>query len=97
MRDSGGTPFRLLARLLDGQIDPAKFVARKDEPFSETQQRRNKRIAKTRARVEHTFAGLAQMNDKVLRSSSLAQLLEPPSICTRKEDRAFALPWYFAY
>jgi len=45
----------------------------KDKPISETQQRRNKRIAKIRARVEHVFAGLAQMGDKVLRSIGLAR------------------------
>ncbi|MGK5077273.1 transposase [Janthinobacterium sp. HLX7-2] len=45
----------------------------KNKPISETQERRNKRIAKTRARVEHVFAGLAQMGDKVLRSIGLAR------------------------
>lgn len=38
----------------------------KDKPISQAQERRNKRIAKTRARVEHVFAGLAQMGHKVL-------------------------------
>ncbi|QYG08876.1 transposase [Janthinobacterium sp. PAMC25594] len=42
-----------------------------DKPISETKERRNKRIAKTRARVEHVFAGLALMGDKVLRSVDL--------------------------
>ena len=45
----------------------------KDKPISETQERRNKRIAKIRARVEHVFAGLAQMGDKLLRSIGLAR------------------------
>lgn len=45
----------------------------KDKPISETQERRNKRIAKIRARVEQVFAGLAQMGDKVLRSIGLAR------------------------
>jgi len=45
----------------------------KDKPISQAQERRNKRIAKTRARVEHVFAGLAQMGDKVLRSIGLAR------------------------
>jgi IS5 family transposase len=33
----------------------------KDRPLSDTQEQRNRRIAKTRARVEHVFAGLAQL------------------------------------
>ncbi len=32
------------------------------------QQRRNKRIAKTRARVEHVFAAIEQMGGKLLRT-----------------------------
>ena len=43
----------------------------KDKPISETQQRRNHRIAKTRARIEHVFAGLAQLGGKTLRSIGL--------------------------
>lgn len=45
----------------------------KDKPISETQKRRNDRIAKTRARIEHVFAGLAQMGGKALRSIGLAR------------------------
>src|SRR5512133_3785264 len=45
----------------------------KDKPISEAQQRRNHRIAKTRARIEHVFAGLAQMGGKTLRSIGLAR------------------------
>ncbi|CAN7549395.1 IS5 family transposase [Duganella sp. LjRoot269] len=45
----------------------------KDRPLSEAQERRNKRIAKPRARVEHVFAGLAQLGGKVLRSIGLAR------------------------
>jgi transposase, IS5 family len=36
----------------------------KDKPISATQKRRNHRIAKTRAHIEHVFAGLAQMGGK---------------------------------
>ncbi|MGK5021368.1 transposase [Janthinobacterium lividum] len=43
----------------------------KDKPISEAQERRNKRIAKTRVRVEHIFASLAHMGTKVLRSVGL--------------------------
>jgi transposase, IS5 family len=45
----------------------------KDKPISNTQRRRNRRIAKTRARIEHVFAGLAQMGGKALRSIGLAR------------------------
>ena len=51
------------------------FIQRKggkDKPLSETQEGRNRRIAKTRARVEHVFAGLAQLGGKTLRSIGLA-------------------------
>jgi IS5 family transposase len=43
----------------------------KDKPLSETQQRRNDRIAKIRSRVEHVFAGLAQLGGKTVRSIGL--------------------------
>jgi IS5 family transposase len=52
------------------------FIQRKggkDKPLSETQERRNRRIARTRARVEHVFAGLAQLGGKALRSIGLAR------------------------
>jgi IS5 family transposase len=45
----------------------------KDKPISAAQERRNKRIAKTRARVEHVFAGLAQLGGKTLRCIGLAR------------------------
>jgi len=45
----------------------------KDKPISDTQQLRNRRIAKTRARIEHVFAGLAQMGGKALRSIGLSR------------------------
>ena len=41
--------------------------------MSDTQEKRNRRIAKTRARVEHVFAGLAQLGGKALRSIGLAR------------------------
>ncbi|AKU14361.1 TnpA [Azoarcus sp. CIB] len=41
--------------------------------MSECQQRRNKRIAKTRARVEHVFGALEQMSGKLLRTIGQAQ------------------------
>ena len=52
------------------------FIQRKGgkvKPLSDTQEKRNRRIAKTRARVEHVFAGLAQLGGKALRSIGLAR------------------------
>ncbi len=37
----------------------------KSKPISKAQQGRNHRIAKTRARIEHVFAALAQMGARV--------------------------------
>lgn len=45
----------------------------KGKPLSEAQERRNRRIASPRARVEHVFAGLAHMGGKVMRSIGLAR------------------------
>lgn len=56
-----------------GPIDKARGRGSKDEPLSGAQERRNKRIAPPRARVEHVFAGLAQLGGKVLRSIGLAR------------------------
>jgi hypothetical protein len=60
-------------------MSPSLFVAKerdakrsKDKPLSVTQERRNRRIAKARARVEDVFAGLAQLGGKALRSIGLA-------------------------
>ncbi|MBY0242889.1 MAG: transposase [Burkholderiaceae bacterium] len=44
----------------------------KDKPLSEAQQRRNRRIASPRSRVEHVFAGMAQLGGKMLRWLGLA-------------------------
>ena len=56
--------------------EPALFHAAqnaRERAGFEAQQRRNHRIAKTRARIEHVFAGLAQMGGKTLRSIGLAR------------------------
>ncbi|CUI08768.1 Mobile element protein [Janthinobacterium sp. CG23_2] len=45
----------------------------KGKPISEAQKRRNTRIARTRARIEHVFAGLAEMGGKGLRTIGLAR------------------------
>jgi len=39
-----------------------------NKPLSECQQRRNHRIAKTRARVEHIFGVIEQMGGKAVRT-----------------------------
>ncbi|CQR44930.1 transposase (fragment) [Thiomonas sp. CB3] len=41
------------------------------KPLSDRQERRNRSIAKTRARVEHVYASLEQMGRKALRSIGL--------------------------
>ncbi len=40
----------------------------RNHPLSARQEKRNKRIAKTRARVEHIFAGIEQMGGKLIRT-----------------------------
>jgi IS5 family transposase len=46
---------------------------RRNKPLSECQQRRNKRIAKARARVKHPFAAIAQMGGKLIRTIGQAR------------------------
>lgn len=38
-----------------------------NHPLSDCQERRNRHIAKTRARVEHVFGAIAQMGGKLVR------------------------------
>ncbi|MFB9244548.1 transposase [Massilia antarctica] len=45
----------------------------KGKPISEAQERRNKRIAKTRARIEHVFADMAQLGGKALSTIGLGR------------------------
>lgn len=45
----------------------------KNKPLSECQQRRNHKIAKSRARVEHVFAGIEQMGGKFVRTIGQAR------------------------
>jgi IS5 family transposase len=44
-----------------------------NRPLFECQQRRNHRIAKTRARVEHVFAAMDQMGGKLIRTIGQAR------------------------
>ena len=53
------------------ESDPAE--GQRNKPLSECQQRRNQRIAKTRARVEHVFGALEQMGGKLLRTIGQAR------------------------
>ena len=46
---------------------------KRNKPLSECQQRRNKRIAKVRARVEHVFGAMAQMGGKLVRTIGQAR------------------------
>jgi IS5 family transposase len=46
---------------------------KRNQPLSECQQRRNQRIARTRARVEHPFAAITQMGGKLIRSMGQAR------------------------
>ena len=46
---------------------------RRNKPLSECQLRRNHRIAKTRARVEHVFAAIDQMGGKLIRTIGQAR------------------------
>jgi IS5 family transposase len=45
----------------------------RNHPLSDCQQRRNHRIAKTRARVEHVFAAITQMGGKLVRTIGQAR------------------------
>ena len=47
--------------------------AGKDQPLSECQKRRNKRIARKRAKVEHVFAGIRHLGGKFIRTIGQAR------------------------
>jgi IS5 family transposase len=83
--DPGNTRGRLLAdRGYDAQANRELLarhqlrdgIARRAKPGQEARQRlnaRNRTINKTRARVEHVFAGLEQLGGKVVRAMTLAR------------------------
>lgn len=57
---------------------------KRNQPLSECQQRRNQRIAKTRARVEHVFAGIEPMGGTWVRTIGQARAnfaLEMMAVC----------------
>lgn len=56
-----------------GLVDAMQRRARPGKPLSECQQRRNQRIAKKRAKVEHVFAGLRHLGGKFVRTIGQAR------------------------
>ena len=56
-----------------GFRNPIQRKGTRNKPLSECQQRRNHRIAKTRARVEHVFAAIEQMGGKTIRTIGQAR------------------------
>ncbi len=57
----------------NGFRDQIQRKGARNKPLSECQQRRNQRIARTRARVEHPFAAIAQMGGKLIRTIGQAR------------------------
>ncbi len=57
----------------NGLRKPIQRKGKRNKPLSEYQQRRNRRIAKTRARVEHVFGTIAQMGGRLLRTIGQAR------------------------
>ncbi|THT95971.1 transposase [Lampropedia puyangensis] len=47
--------------------------AHKNKPLSQCPQKRNQRIVKTRAKVEHVFAGIRHMGGKHIRTIGMAR------------------------
>lgn len=56
-----------------GFKDGIQRKAQKNKPLSACQQRRNRAIARRRAKVEHVFAGIRHMGGKFLRCIGLAR------------------------
>ena len=57
----------------EGYRNQIQRKGQKNKPLSKCQQRRNHRIAKSRARVEHVFAGIEQMGGKMIRTIGQAR------------------------
>jgi IS5 family transposase len=57
----------------EGYRSQIQRKGQKNKPLSECQQRRNHRISKSRARVEHVFAGIEQMGGKMVRTIGQAR------------------------
>jgi transposase, IS5 family len=57
----------------NGYRDQIQRKGYRNKPLTQTQQGRNQRIAKTRARVEHVFAAIEQMGGKLIRTIGQAR------------------------
>ena len=70
-----GYPSAQRSEMLDvlGYRDHIQRKAKPGKPLSECQKGRNKRIAKTRARVEHPFAQMRHMGGKLIRTIGQAR------------------------
>ncbi|WP_342357998.1 transposase [Lampropedia aestuarii] len=56
-----------------GLKDGIQRKAHKNKPLSDCQHKRNQRIAKTRAKVEHVFAGIRHMGGKHIRTIGMVR------------------------
>uniref|UniRef100_UPI000AA40844 transposase n=1 Tax=Paracidovorax avenae TaxID=80867 RepID=UPI000AA40844 len=56
-----------------GLVDAMQRRARPGKPLSECQQRRNQRIAKKRAKVEHVFVGIRHLGGNFVRTIGQAR------------------------
>ena len=56
-----------------GFKDGIQRKAQKDKPLSPCKQKRNRAIAKKRAKVEHVFAGIRHMGGKHIRTIGMAR------------------------
>lgn len=56
-----------------GFVDAMQRRARAGKPLSERQKRRNQRIARQRAKVEHVFAGIRHLGGKFVRTIGQAR------------------------
>ncbi|WP_415842268.1 transposase, partial [Paracidovorax anthurii] len=56
-----------------GLVDAMQRRARPGKPLSECQNKRNRRIAKKRAKVEHVFAGIRHLGGKFVRTIGQAR------------------------
>ena len=70
-----GYPSQQRSQMLQalGYREHIQRKARPGKPLSECQKRRNRRIARLRARVEHPFAQMAQMGGKLIRTIGQAR------------------------
>lgn len=57
----------------DGYRNHIQRKGHRNKPLSERQKQRNRRIARTRARVEHVFGSIAQMGGKLIRTIGQAR------------------------